>query len=225
MLASAPFARVLLHSIFLIFLAQTPAQNTTVASPPRIHLTQDQLCCSISHVVNPTYPREGRLAHTEGAVKLTLVIAEDGSVAELQPISGDSVLLKSTMEAVRQWSFVIGGWVFGGPREIEVPLSFTFKIEDPPKPAFLHLSNGEVIRVDNVGEFTDGIEYTVDHRTHHISPDSVAGIYACAGASVIAKPKSKEDDCIPGGGPLFVIRPIPLLPAVKTSDAGRPAVN
>jgi TonB family protein len=225
MLASATFAQVFLHSIFLILLVQTPAQNTTAASPRRMQLTRDQLCCFTINVVNPIYPREARLAHTEGVVKLALVIAEDGSIAELQPISGDPVLLRSTMEAVRQWRFVIGAWVVGSPREIEVPLSFAFKIEDPPKPAYFHLSNGEVIRADNVREFTDGIEYTVDRRTHHMSPDSVTDINACAHVSVIIKPKAKEDDCIPGGGPLFIIRAIPLLPAVKTGDAGRPAVN
>jgi TonB family protein len=190
-----------------------------------MHLAQDQLCCFIIHVVNPMYPREARLAHTEGVVKLNLVIADDGSIADLQAVSCDPVLLKSTMDAVRQWRFAIGGWAVGGPREIEVPLSFTFKIEDPAKPAYLHLSNGEVIRADDVRELTDRIEYTTDHRAHHISPDSVTGINGCARASVITKPKAKEDDCVPSGGPSFLIRAIPLLPAVKTSDAVRPALE
>jgi hypothetical protein len=152
-----------------------------------------------------------------------LVIADDGSVAELQAVSGDPLLLDSKMKAVRQWHFSIGGRVAAGPREMEVPLTFTFKIEDPPKPAFLHLSNGEVTRAGNVRELTDRIEYTVDRRTHHISPDSVTDINACARVSVIISPK--EGNCIPRGGPSFFIRAIPLLPAVKTSNAGRPALN
>jgi hypothetical protein len=113
----------------------------------------------------------------------------------------------------------------GAPRETEVPLTFTFKIEDPPKPGYLHLSDGKVIRADSVREFTDRMEYTVAGRTHHISPDSVTDINACAHVSIITKPKDKEDDCIPRGGPSFDIIAIPLLPALKISHDGRPAAN
>ncbi len=217
----APLAQVFLHSLFWILLAQVPPQSATPGSQlPRIHLTQDQLCCFDMHIVNPIYPREARLAHTEGVVKLIVVFADDGSVAELEAVAGDPLLLDSTMKAVRQWHFSMGGRVAGGPRETEVPLSFTFKIEDPPKPAFLHLSNGQVIRADNVRELTDRIEYTVGRRTHQISSDSVTDINACARVSIIIS--SKESNCIPGGGPSFFIHAIPLLPAVKTGPRWSP---
>ena len=222
MLLSPPLVQVILHSIFLSFLALIPAQNATTASPPRIHLTQDQLCCFIINTVNPIYPRDARLAHKEGVVKLTLVIADDGSVADLQAVSGDPVLLESTMKAVRQWRFQFA-LVNGSPREIEVPLSFTFKIEDPPEPAYLHLSNGKVIRANNVREFTDGIEYTVDRKTHHISLDSVTNINACA--QISGRISRQQGDCVPGGGPSFIIRASPLLPAAKKSNADRSALN
>jgi hypothetical protein len=81
----------------------------------------------------------------------------------------------------------------------------------------LHLANGDVIRADTVREFTDNIEYTVGRRTHRISPDSVTDINACA--RVVAHLMLKEGDCIPGGGPSFDIRAIPLLPADKTRKA------
>jgi TonB family protein len=190
--------------------------------PRRIHLTQDQLCCFDMRIVDPIYPREARLAHTEGLVKVVVVFADDGSVTELQAVSGDPLLLDSTMKAVRQWHFSMGGRVADGPRETEVPLSFTFKIETP-KPAFLHLSNGRVIRADNVRELTDRIEYRVGRRTHQISPDSVTDINACARISVILSPK--EGNCAPGGGPSFLIDALPLLPAARIGSAGRDASN
>jgi TonB family protein len=222
MLSAASFSQVFIHALFLALLAQAPPQNTTPTSQlPRVHLTQDQLCCFVERFVDPSYPRDARLAHTEGVVKLNLVIARDGSIAELRPVDGDPLLLDSAMRAVRQWHFLIGGIRTGGPTEIEVPLSFTFKIEDPPKPAFLHLSNGYVIRGEKVREFTDTIEYTVDHRTHHISPDSVTGINACARVSI--RIPQKEGDCIPSGAPSFFIRAIPLLPAAKSNDTDRTA--
>jgi Gram-negative bacterial TonB protein C-terminal len=87
--------------------------------------------------VEPIYPREAPLAHTEGVVKLNLVIGKDNSTAELQAVSGDPVLVDSSMKAVRQWCILhFGGRVAGQPaQEIEVPLSFTFRIENAPKPA------------------------------------------------------------------------------------------
>jgi hypothetical protein len=148
-------------------------------------------------------------------------IGEHNSIAELQAISGNPLLVDSTMKAVRQWQF--GGYPTGAARETEVPLTFTFKIEDPPKPAYLHLKNGKVIRADNVREFSDSIEYTVDRRTHHTPPDSVTDINGCARVSIVIP--QKEGDCVPSGGPSFIIRAIPLLAAVKTSDAGGPVVT
>lgn len=205
---------VVLHSFLLILLTWAPTQSATPNSElPRIHLKQDQLCCFVMNSVNPIYPREARLEHTEGVVKLILVIGVDGSIADLQAVSGDRLLLDSTMKAVRQWRFSIGGFV-GKPRETEVPLSFTFKIEDPPKPAYLHLANGKVIRAEEVREFTDRIKYTVGRRTHRIAADSVTDINACA--RVFVGSVRREGDCIPSGGPSFDIHAIPLLPAVKT---------
>ena len=210
-------AQVFLRFLLSIFLAQPAPQGTTPNSKlPRIRLTQDQLFCFTNNFVKPIYPREARLAHTEGVVKLILVIADDGSIADLQAISGDPLLLDSTMKAVRQWRFSIGGFL-GKPKEMEVPLSFTFKIEDPPNPAYLHLAGGKVIRADEVREFTNRIEYTVGRRTHHIRANSVAYINGCVRVRVM---RLKEGDCIPSGGPSFDIRAIPLLPGVETSHSG-----
>ena len=159
--------------------------------------------------VNPVYPKEARFAKTEGVVKVVVVFDENGSVTDLQAVSGDPVLLDSVLRAVRQWHIAIGGRLVDGPRETEVPLSFTFKIETPT-PAYLHLSDGRVIRADNVREFADRIEYTVGRRTHHISPTSVTDINACARIAI--ELPMREGSCIPGGGPSFLIRALPLLP-------------
>jgi TonB family protein len=211
--------RALLCSLPLILVSQARAQNTTPSSDDtRIHLNQDQLCCITTNAVEPIYPREARLAQTEGAVKLVLIIAPDGSIADLQAVSGDPVLMDSTMKAVRQWHFTIGGFV-GKPKETEVPLSFTFKIEDPPKPAYLRLTNGKVIRADEVHEFADRIEYTVGRRTHRIAPGLVTDINACR---TTFRFPLREGDCVPSGGPSFDIRAIPLLASESESVAHPP---
>jgi TonB family protein len=168
------------------------------------------------HFVKPVYPKEARLAHIEGVVNIRLVIADDGSVAELLPVSGDPLLVDSAIKAVQQWRVGFNR-VVGRPMEHEIPLSFTFSIQDPPKPAYLHLTNGDVIRADTVREFTDRIEYTAGGRTHRLAPDSVTDINACARVALL--PTLEEGDCISGGGPSFNIRAIPLMPAEKASSA------
>ena len=161
-------------------------------------MKQRDMCCYAVHVVNPVYPKEVRLLHTEGKVTLTMIIAANGTVADLQNVSGDPLLSASVVNAVRQWRLqpVL---MNGNPAEAEVPLTFTFSIYDPPKPAYLHLMNGDVIRADRVREFTDGIEYIVGHSRHRIAADSVWTINDCS------------HDCVSGGGPSFNIRAIPLF--------------
>jgi len=209
-------AQLLLFSLSLAPYTQTPSQDTTPATaapkPLRIPEKQEHLCCYDMHFVKPDYPKEARLAHIEGVVKLHLVFADDGSIAELQPVSGDPLLVDSAMKAVQQWRVVFSR-VVGSPSEHEIALTFTFSIEEPPKPAYLHLSNGDVIRADTVREFTDRVEYSVGRHIHYLSPDSVTTINACA--RVAALLSMKEGDCVPGGGPTFNIRAIPLLPSTK----------
>jgi hypothetical protein len=214
MLLWRPLARAVLYSLFSILLVQPAPQGAASNSNTRrIHLTQDQLCCFDIRFVEPTYPREARLAHTEGVAKLVLVIGADNSIAELRAVSGDPILVDASMKAVRQWRFLhLFGGVVGQPApEIEVPLSFTFRIENAPKPAYLHLANGRVLRVDEVREFTDGIEYTVGKRTKRISTDAVTEINGCARLTFHLP--LEEGDCLPAGGPSFDIVAVPLLPA------------
>lgn len=210
----APIAQVFVYSVLSILFAQAPPQSVAPASQfSRLHLRQDQLVCYILNSENPIYPKEARLAHIEGVTKLILVIADNGSIAGVQSVSGDPLLIDSAIRAVRQWRFqpIL---LNGRPVEAEVPLSFTFTIQDPPKPAYLHLANKKVIRADEVREFSDRIEYTVGRRTHHLSPDSVTAIDACPRFSIAAPPKAAE--CVPAGGPSFIVRAIPLLSAEKS---------
>jgi hypothetical protein len=221
MLLRRPLAPAFLYSLFSVLLIQPASQRAANNSNARcIHLTQNQLCCFDIRFVEPIYPREARLAQIEGVAKLILVIGADHSIAELRAVSGDPVLGDASMRAVRQWRFLhlFGGFVGQPPKEIEVPLSFTFRIKDAPKPAYLHLANGRVIRADTVREFTDGIEYTVGQRTHRISANAVTEVNGCAR---ITFGPLKDGACLPTGGPSFDIVAMPLLRANKGGRLGR----
>ena len=55
--------------------------------------------------VDPVYPETARAAGTQGLVVLDAVIASDGSVKRLRPVSGPDLLVRSATEAVQSWKF------------------------------------------------------------------------------------------------------------------------
>lgn len=55
--------------------------------------------------VDPIYPPLARQTRVSGTVKLHAIIDKDGSVLELQAISGHPLLIQSAMDAVKQWKY------------------------------------------------------------------------------------------------------------------------
>jgi TonB family protein len=56
--------------------------------------------------VRPIYPPLARQAGVQGTVRLQAIIAKDGSVAQLEVISGHSLLVQAALDAVRQWRYM-----------------------------------------------------------------------------------------------------------------------
>jgi len=54
---------------------------------------------------NPRYPEKAREARVAGVVRLRLVIESAGRVSSAVPVSGHALLVKSAMDAVRQWRY------------------------------------------------------------------------------------------------------------------------
>lgn len=55
--------------------------------------------------VEPVYPEAARQARKQGLAVLGVVIAPDGTVRRLHPVSGDDLLVKAAADAVRSWKF------------------------------------------------------------------------------------------------------------------------
>jgi periplasmic protein TonB len=75
------------------------------ATPSRIRVGGQVEQASLVHQVLPTYPQIAKTAHISGTVILHAIIAKDGTVQELQYISGPPLLMRSAMDAVRQWRY------------------------------------------------------------------------------------------------------------------------
>jgi protein TonB len=57
------------------------------------------------HQVQPTYPEIAKMARVEGTVVLLATISRDGTIENLRVVSGHPMLVRSAMDAVRQWRY------------------------------------------------------------------------------------------------------------------------
>lgn len=58
----------------------------------------------VSHV-QPDYPVETMQEMVEGAVKLRVTVAKDGSIKQIEPMGGPPALVGSSVSAVQQWRY------------------------------------------------------------------------------------------------------------------------
>ena len=60
---------------------------------------------NIIYRVQPNYPPIARQARIQGAVELRAIISKAGTIENLVVVSGHPMLVKSAIEAVRQWRY------------------------------------------------------------------------------------------------------------------------
>ncbi len=75
-----------------------------VSAGDRVQLSP-QTAQSVTVSVPPDYPLLARQMKVQGAVSLQALISRDGSIQELQILSGPSILAAAAREAVKQWHF------------------------------------------------------------------------------------------------------------------------
>ena len=80
-----------------------PNASAPTSSP--IHVGANVTSAMLIHQVAPVYPPIAKTAHISGTVVLHVVIATDGTIKNLQYVSGPPLLMKSAMDAVRQWVY------------------------------------------------------------------------------------------------------------------------
>jgi TonB family protein len=73
------------------------------------------------------YPPEAKKAHVEGVVKLSAIIAKDGTVQNLEVISGDPALVQAALDAVRQWIYQ-PTFLNGEPVEVKTQIDANFTL-------------------------------------------------------------------------------------------------
>jgi periplasmic protein TonB len=101
---------LLVFCFFLAGLSAAPADAQQTDSPPLPKITRIRQGGNITakmlkHKVQPKYPKEARDNGIQGTVRLHAVIARDGTVAQLEVVSGHPLLVQSALDAVRQWKY------------------------------------------------------------------------------------------------------------------------
>ncbi len=84
--------------------APAPTPNVQADAGNRVQLSP-QTAQSVSVSVPPDYPLLARQMKVQGAVSLQALISRDGSIQELQILSGPGILAAAAREAVKQWHF------------------------------------------------------------------------------------------------------------------------
>ena len=84
--------------------APAAAMNVQVTAGDHVQLSK-QTAQSVSVSVSPDYPLLARQMKVQGAVRLQALISREGTIQELQILSGPSILATAAREAVKQWHF------------------------------------------------------------------------------------------------------------------------
>jgi protein TonB len=80
---------------------------------------------NIIYRVQPAYPPIARLARVQGTVELRAIISKAGTIENLVVVSGSPTLVKSAMEAVRQWRY-LPYLLNNEPVEVETEITVNF---------------------------------------------------------------------------------------------------
>jgi len=104
--------------------------NIPIVIPPRPAMTKP---LPVSHWaegnlifrVQPVYPALARQARIQGSVQLRAIISKAGTIENLAVVSGHPMLVKSAIDAVRQWRYR-PYLLNGDPVEVETEVTVNF---------------------------------------------------------------------------------------------------
>jgi protein TonB len=95
--------------------------------PQRIRISQGITSGLLLRKVEPSYPVIARAARIQGDVVLKAVIDRDGSIQDLQLVSGHPMLVPAAIQAVKQWRYK-PYLLNGQPVEVETTITVIFTL-------------------------------------------------------------------------------------------------
>jgi TonB family protein len=108
-----------------------PQSEAPKAKPSKIRVGANVMEASLIHQVQPVYPQIAKAAHISGTVVLHAIVAKDGTIQQLEFVSGHPLLMKSAMDAVGQWVYK-PTLLNGDPVEVDTTISVVFQLGGAP---------------------------------------------------------------------------------------------
>jgi len=108
-------------------LSSTPTVAPKIATPQRVRVSSGVSQGLLVRRVNPVYPPLARQARIQGTVILQAQIGKDGSIQNLQLVSGHPMLAPAAIEAVKQWKYK-PYLLNGEPVEVDTQVQVNFTL-------------------------------------------------------------------------------------------------
>ncbi len=102
-------------------------------TPSRIRVGGNVQQVNLIRKVTPDYPTLAKQARIQGVVRFTVTIGKDGTVQDIQLISGHPLLVSSAQTAVMQWQYK-PTLLNGQPVEVVTQVDVNFTVEPDPAP-------------------------------------------------------------------------------------------
>jgi protein TonB len=82
-----------------------PPPPPKAVTPQRIRVGGNVSAANLIRKVTPVYPPLAKQARIQGTVRFTAIIGKDGTIQNLQLVSGHPLLVQAAQDAVRQWVY------------------------------------------------------------------------------------------------------------------------
>jgi protein TonB len=89
---------------------------------------------NLINAVKPVYPPLAKMARQQGTVKFQATIGKDGTMEDLNVLSGPPLLIQAAMEAVKQWVYKPTLAANGAPVEVVTTIDVNFSLSEGPFP-------------------------------------------------------------------------------------------
>ena len=106
---------------------QTPGTVQRASSVQPVGTKSRSTQTSLLKRVEPDYPQDALRQKIQGAVVLRVQIRTDGTVQDVQALSGPQLLSAASIDAVKQWKFRAPR-VGGRPAESETTVTLNFRL-------------------------------------------------------------------------------------------------
>jgi len=112
--------------------APSTAPAASDSRPARIRIGGRVEEAKLIHMVQPVYPEDAKKAKISGTVQVKAVISKDGSLHDIECVSGPDELRQAAMDAVKQWRYEPTK-LAGEPIDVDTTIDLVFSLHEQPE--------------------------------------------------------------------------------------------